>query len=162
MTPQDDNGKILELLKQKELACRIEKEAYQRWVDIITLIRFVMIGGAALLAGAALVNILMRPLDYLTSQNTIIAVACSFAAVILAALHVVLEMDVMHDNSRKLRHEYEVLEQKCSAAQTLSYPQMRDFYFATQQKQLLIKSEAQTSPPRWLRQQVQLIERRFY
>ncbi|WP_448701557.1 hypothetical protein ACFGVR_05030 [Mucilaginibacter sp. AW1-3] len=162
MAGEEDFNKMVELLKQKELACRIEKEAYQRWVDLITLIRFGMIGGAGLLIVTALFNVLLRPLDYLTTQNTIIAVACSFTAVLLAALHIALEMDVVHLESRRLQHEYELLEVKCAAALTFKYNEMRDVYFAAQQKQLLLKSEAQTKPPKWIRQQVQLIERKFY
>lgn len=162
MAGERDIDKMIELLKEKELACRIEKEAYQRWVDLITLMRFGMIGGAILLVATALFNILMRPLDYLTTQNTVIAVSCSFTAVLLAGMHIALEMDAMHLESRRLQHEYEVLEIKCSGALTLKYEAMRDAYFAAQQKQLLIKSEAQTKPPKWIRQQVQLIERRFY
>ncbi|OCX50417.1 hypothetical protein BEL04_21785 [Mucilaginibacter sp. PPCGB 2223] len=162
MPGEGDLNKMIELLKQKELACRIEKEAYQRWVDLITLIRFSMIGGAALLIGTALFNILMRPLDYLTTQNTIIAVSCSFLAVLLAGLHIALEMDEIHLESRRLQHEYELLEVKCAGAQNLKYNEMRDVYFSAQQKQLLLKSEAQTKPPKWIRQQVQLIERKFF
>jgi len=77
-------------------------------------------------------------------------------------MHIALEMDAMHLESRRLHHEYELLEVKCAGAQNLKYEAMRDAYFAAQQKQLLIKSEAQTKPPKWIRQQVQLIERRFY
>lgn len=162
MAGAEDINKMIELLKQKELACRIEKEAYQRWVDLITLMRFGMIGGATLLVATALFNILMRPLDYLTTQNTIIAVVCSFTAVLLAAMHIALQMDMMHLESRRLQHEYELLEVKCAKALTLKYEEMRDAYFTAQQKQLLIKSEAQTKPPKWIRRQVQMIERRFY
>ena len=162
MASEEDFKKMVELLQQKELACRIEKEAYQRWVDLITLIRFAMIGGAILLVGIAAFNMLMRPLDYLTSQNTIIAVSCSFCAVLLAGLHIALEMEATHLESRRLQREYELLELKCAAAQSLKYDEMRDVYFAAQQKQLLLKSEAQTQPPKWIRQQVQLIERKFF
>jgi hypothetical protein len=162
MAGEEDIDKMVELLKEKGLACRIEKEAYQRWVDLITLIRFGMIGGAVLLAGVALVNILIRPLEYLTTQNTVMAMACSFAAVLLASLHIALQMDTLHQESKRLQHEYEILEKTCAAAQALKYNEMRDTYFAAQQKQLHIKSEAQTKPPKWIRQQVQVIERRFY
>lgn len=162
MAGEEDFNKIIELLQEKELACRIEKEAYQRWVDLITLIRFGMIGGAVLLAAIALLNILMRPLAYLTTQNTFVAMVCAFAAVLLASLHIALEMDAKHMESKRLQHEYEILEMKCAAAQTLKYDKMRAVYFAAQQRQLRIKSEAQTRPPKWIRQQVQVIERRFY
>jgi len=162
MAAEEDFNKMVELLKQKELACRIEKEAYQRWVDLITLIRFAMIGGAILLVGTAVFNMLMRPLDFLTTQNTIIAISCSFCAVLLAGLHIILEMDTTHLESRRLQHEYELLEVQCAGAQTLKYSEMRNVYFAAQQKQLLLKSEAQTHPPKWIRQQVQLIERKFF
>jgi hypothetical protein len=158
---EENNNRILELLRQKELACKIEKEAYQRWVDMITIIRFVMIGGAILLACAAL-GTMIKPMDYLTTQDTIIAVSCSFTAVILAALHIVLEMDKFHFETRKIMNEYAALELKCGRAQAGSYPIMRLAFDEATQKQKEIRRAAKTHPPQWLRQQVQLIETKFY
>jgi hypothetical protein len=162
MARDEDNTKILDLLKQKEFVLKIQKEAYVRWVDLITLIRFSMIGGAGLLAGAALLIMIMRPLEYLSTQNAIIAICCSFLAVILAALHIVLEMDKLHLESRRVLHEYEMLEKRCGTAQALSYPVMTKVYDEVQQKQALVRSEAKTTPPRWIKRQIQLIEEKFY
>jgi hypothetical protein len=66
MARDEDNTKILDLLKQKEFVLKIQKEAYVRWVDLITLIRFSMIGGAACRRGLinhdyAAIGILKHP-----------------------------------------------------------------------------------------------------
>ncbi len=162
MARDEDNRKILDMLKQKEFVLKVQREAYVRWVDLITLIRFSMIGGAALLAGTALLIMMMRPLEYLSTQNAVIALVCSFAAVLLAALHVVLEMDKLHNESRRVLHEYQALEKRCGTAQALSYPVMTQVYDEVQQKQALIRSQAKTVPPRWIKRQIQLIEQQFY
>jgi len=161
MASQEDNSKILELLKRKELACKIEKEAYQRWADVIMTVRFVMIGGAALLACAALFTII-KPLDYINTQDTIIAISCAFLAVILASLHIVLEMDKFHHKIRRTLHDYTELEMACGKAQALSYTDMRRIFDEATIKQAQIKNEARSKPPQWLRQHVELIERKFY
>src|ERR1700749_2315587 len=119
MASAEDNSKILELLKEKELACKIEKEAYQRWVDVITIVRLVMIGGAILLACAALGTII-KPMDYITTQDTITAISCSFVAVIFASLHIALEMDKRHNEAIRVRNEYASLETQCGKTQALA------------------------------------------
>ena len=161
MSSQENNAKILELLKRKELACKIEKEAYQRWVDLILAVRFVMIGGAALLACVALFTII-KPLDYINTKDTIIAISCAFLAVILASLHIVLEMDKFYHKNKRTLNDYAELEIVCGKAQALSYNDMQRAYDEATIKQMKIKDEAKSGPPKWLRQHVQLIEERFY
>jgi hypothetical protein len=108
MPMQDEETRLATHIAQRRRECRVEWEAYDRWLGTLTPLRWFTVGGAAILsaiAGAAL----LKGQEASASAHLYAAIA-ALASTGLTGLHTALDCDVFQTKCRAHVLEFKDLE----------------------------------------------------
>lgn len=108
------------LFAQRELQCRIEKQALERWLGPLTLLRWATVGLGTLLAAVASATVLGKLFG---DQWALIGGLCALAASILTGFHTAFKCEAHQAECRRLIQVYSSLEAAYQAAQVLPLAQ---------------------------------------
>jgi hypothetical protein len=116
-----DDAEVTRLLPRRELQCRIERRALERWLHPLTLLKWgtVILGTilAAVAGATALVGI------WFPGQWEVITAICALTASILTGLHTALKCEAHQAECRRLIQVYKSLEAAYQAAQVVPLAQ---------------------------------------
>jgi hypothetical protein len=153
-TTEGEDARFAQLLIDRRMQCRAEWQSYSGWLSVLTPLRWVMVGGAAVLstfAGATALgrNELVGPMWH------VYAALAAFGATLLTLLHSSFQCDAYQAECQRLIQLYRSLEMGYQAIACLASGDQRPRFLETDSKFRDAQAAAGTIPPAIIRRRAE-------
>lgn len=154
MTELTNRDQLLLVFEKRERQCRMESRAYQLWLDRITPLKWISVGGGTVLSALAGATVLAQPVLF-GSYWSVIGGVLALVSSILTGLHTALKCDAHQAECHRLIQLFASMEAAAQSAPALSAAELPVAWKELESRFQEAIAKATASPPAWCRRKVE-------
>jgi hypothetical protein len=154
MNDLEVDQQLLCLCSARARQCHVETRAFQYWLDILTPLKWVTVGGSTILSALAGATVLSKP-EIFGHQWDVVGGVFALVSSALMGLHSVFRCDAHQVECHRLIQVFSSLESAFQAVPTLSGSELSLTFKRLEKKFQDSIEKATASPPGWCRRKAE-------
>ncbi|KAB0494971.1 hypothetical protein [Pseudomonas moorei] len=142
------------LCSERVQRCQVEMRAHQYWLDILTPVRWLMVGGSTLLSALAGATVLSKP-ELFGAHWDVVGGVLALVSSALMGLHSVFKCDAHQSECHRLIQGFTSLELAYQAASKKSGSELNSTFKKLEEKFQGLIEKSNVSPPGWCRKKAE-------